>query len=508
MVHRAEESASQDERPGSGRDQTLLHAFLESSPDAALAVDRCGKILFGNAEAEKLFGYAEGQLTGQAIELLVPERLRATHGQEVAEFFQAPRPIAIGQRRNLHARHKDGRQIPVEIGLSPILLSDGLVVVATIRDMTARVRAEEKMLLIIRAAPAPMMMVCADGQIVLVNEAVERLFGYGSAELVGQSIELLIPKRFRRRRRQRVASFLARFQSRRLGQLFGLRKDGVEVPVEVALNPVRFGDELYVLCALTDMTERRRAQQQLLDHASQLERSNRELERSNLELQQLAHAASHDLQEPLRSIASFCQLLERRLADQLDEDSRQWIGIVVSSVARMKTLIDDLLSFSRVEGICRPFEPIRVAAVLTDVLTNLHSAIEESSAEVTWQQMPTVMGHRAQLVQLFQNLIGNAIKFHNQKPPRIHIAAQQEGSDWVFSVRDNGIGIEPQYYNKIFEVFQRLHVGSRYPGNGMGLAICRRVVHQHRGRIGVESEPGQGSTFHFTLPGVTSEAAR
>jgi light-regulated signal transduction histidine kinase (bacteriophytochrome) len=237
-----------------------------------------------------------------------------------------------------------------------------------------------------------------------------------------------------------------------------------------------------------------------------LEQYHTELERSNQELQQFAYVASHDLQEPLRMVTSYLQLLERRYRDRLDSDADEFIAYAVDGATRMQQLIKDLLTYSRVGSRQRSFEPNDCQAILDQALTNLQVAIEETGATVTHSALPTVMGDGTQLVQLFQNLIGNAIKFRNQRPPEIDVRAEiQNGSGgvaryWQFSVQDNGIGIESQYAERIFLIFQRLHDRDEYPGTGIGLAICKRIVERHGGRIWVESEPGKGSTFRFTLP--------
>jgi PAS domain S-box-containing protein len=244
----------------------------------------------------------------------------------------------------------------------------------------------------------------------------------------------------------------------------------------------------------TDITERKRGQ-------AVLRAAYDELARSNSELQQFAYVASHDLQEPLRMIGSYTQLLERRYADKLDPDAREFMEFIVDGATRMKQLIEDLLAYSRVGTRGKELRPVSAQAALDRALVNLRAAIESADAQVTHDALPDVSADDTQLTQLFQNLIGNAIKFKRPDDPiRVHVGMSDAGAEWRFSVSDNGIGIEPQYYERIFMVFQRLHTRDEYPGTGIGLAICKKVVDRHRGRIWVESAPGKGSTFHFTLP--------
>jgi PAS domain S-box-containing protein len=254
------------------------------------------------------------------------------------------------------------------------------------------------------------------------------------------------------------------------------------------------GTPLRMAGTCLDITERIKAEEKLRT-------LNEDLTRSNRDLEQFAYIASHDLQEPLRMVASYTQLLERRYGGQLDQDARDFIGFAVDGANRMQRLIQDLLTFSRITTRGQPLTPLDSHDPLGEAIANLQTAIQENGTLVTNGELPRVMGDRGQLVQVFQNLIANAVKFHRpEEPPRIHVSAERTGVFWTFRVADNGIGIDPKYFNQVFQVFQRLHTRSEYPGTGIGLAICRRTIERHGGRIWVESEPGKGSTFFFTLP--------
>jgi light-regulated signal transduction histidine kinase (bacteriophytochrome) len=248
-----------------------------------------------------------------------------------------------------------------------------------------------------------------------------------------------------------------------------------------------------------EIKERQRAEDQIKLYT-------KELERSNQELQQFAYVASHDLNEPLRMVSSYLQLLERRYDSQLSSEAKEFIAFAVDGAKRMQTLISDLLAYSRVGAQDKPFQSVELEEIVTQAATNLSVAITESHATISWDSLPAVNGDPIQLTQLFQNLIGNAIKFKGDRTPKIEIREEQLNGMRQISVSDNGIGIEPEYVERIFLIFQRLHSREEYPGNGIGLAICKRIAERHGGQIWVESQPGEGTTFNFTLPASQESA--
>jgi PAS domain S-box-containing protein len=272
-----------------------------------------------------------------------------------------------------------------------------------------------------------------------------------------------------------------------------LTRSGRSIPFYFTGLRMTMGNKNVLAGVGMDITERKKA-------AEALARLNEDLVRSNNELEQFAYAASHDLQEPLRMVSSYTQLLAERYEGRLDEKAQKYITYAVDGAVRMQRLINDLLTYSRVGTRGRPFENADLHALMGDAIRNLGVAIEESRAMITTGDLPTVRVDSAQLVQLFQNLLSNAIKFRGENLPRVHVSSRDGGSEWVFAVSDNGIGIERKYADRIFILFQRLHTRSEYPGTGIGLAVCKRIVERHGGRIWFESEPGKGSTFFFSLP--------
>jgi light-regulated signal transduction histidine kinase (bacteriophytochrome) len=281
-----------------------------------------------------------------------------------------------------------------------------------------------------------------------------------------------------------------------------IRKDGTRRCIEasISLRKDSSGKPIGFRGIVRDVTERRQAEEVLRVKTEELARSNRDLE-------QFAYVASHDLQEPLRMVTSYVQLLARRYNGKLDSEADEFINFAMDGSIRMRKLINDLLTYSRVKTKGKALEPTDCESVLSQSLDNLKVAIEENGALVTHDSLPTVMADNPQLVELFQNLIGNAIKFRGSEPPRIHVSAGRNGKGWIFSVRDNGIGIAPEYSKRIFIIFQRLHSREKYAGTGIGLAICQKIVERHGGRIWVESEAGKGATFYFTLPASKVEQA-
>ncbi len=364
----------------------------------------------------------------------------------------------------------------------------------------ARLRFEQAL----EGLPVSILAVDPEGAIVLANAEAERTFGYLRDELRGQSIEILVPESVRTAHTGYRARYLGEDRRRSMGQgrdLRGVRRDGSEFPVEVALNPIATEEGRWVLAAAIDTSELHRHRRELIDRT-------RSLERSNADLEQFAYIASHDLQEPIRMVASYAQLLESRYAEHLDERALKYLSYVISGAKRMQQLVSSLLLYSRAESASCEALPTDASTAAQAALENLTVRIQESRAVVECSKLPVVQCDPVQLTQLFQNLIGNGIKFNHSDPPRIQISSQPVGDRFiVFKVADNGIGIAPQHQSKIFGIFSRLHSREAYAGTGLGLAITRKIVERNQGEIWLESVPDEGSTFYFTLP-IADDAER
>ena len=355
---------------------------------------------------------------------------------------------------------------------------------------------------LLEASPEAMIVSDQRGEIAIVNSRAQEVFGYTREELLGRPIEILLPERLRGAHLGHREAYYAKPVNRSMGagrDLVGLRKDGAEFPIEVSLGPVETDLGVVVSTVIVDITARKAAEREL-------EEQREALSRSNAELEQFAYVASHDLQEPLRMVTSYVQLLAQRYQGKLDSDADDFIKFAVDGATRMKTLINDLLAYARVGSRGKALERVELAQVLEQALSNLAMAVQESCAQVTCDRLPVVTGDPLQLVELLQNLIGNALKFRRDSTPQVHIGAERRDSEWIVSVRDNGIGIDPQFRERIFVIFQRLHGREEYPGTGIGLAICKKIATRHGGRIWADSEPGHGATFSFTIPAAGKEA--
>jgi PAS domain S-box-containing protein len=338
-----------------------------------------------------------------------------------------------------------------------------------------------------------------NGHFRLVNRQLAYILGYEEDELIGRPSLSFVLAEDRDAVRENAVRMLKGECS--LGYEFRVVNKQAKIKwVMETVVPIYYRRKRATLGCLIDVTERKQMEERLKQITA-------ELQYSNTELEQFAYVISHDLQEPLRMVSSYTQLLAKRYSDKLDNDADEFIAYAVDGTKRMQSLLHDLLDYSRVGTRGKPFSLVNCEHIVEQAIANLKIAIEECDASVSYDVLPTIMGDEGQLVRLFQNLIGNAIKFRREEAPQVHISAKRMNYIVTFSVKDNGIGIDPQHSQSIFEIFRRLHTIEEYPGTGMGLAICKKIVERHGGHISVQSQPGQGSTFYFSVNTAGGEPA-
>jgi PAS domain S-box-containing protein len=476
--------------------QNRLAAIVETSDDAIISKDLDGIIRSWNLGAERLFGYTAEEIVGKHISTLAT----ADRVDEISNILDQLRRGERVVHYETKRRTKEGRILTVSLTVSPLRDSSGAIIGASkvARDITEQRRIselQEHLAAIVESSDDAIISKDLDGIIRSWNGGAEKIFGYTADEIVGKHISTLaapdrvdeIPNILGRiRRGERVEHYETKRRA----------KDGRILTVSLTVSPIRDSSGAIVGASKVarDITERERQEQAL-------RKANAALTRSNEDLQQFAYSASHDLQEPLRMVSTYGELLQRKFGGKLGPTGDEYIGYTIQGALRMEQLLKDLRAYTQASMSGQEAtEDVDAGAILDKALLSLGAAIKQSGALVTRTDLPSVRMHEFQLEQIFQNLIGNAIRYRASAPPRIHVAAVQQGSAWLFSVQDNGIGIDPQYKEQIFGIFKRLHNTSEYPGTGMGLAICERIVQRTGGRIWVESEAGRGSTFYFTIP--------
>ena len=472
-------------------------SIISTSHDAFVAIDESGIIADWNPQAENTFGWSRNEALGRKLsETIIPKRHRAAHVRGLQRFLSTGKTRLLNRRIELSAVHRDGHEFPVELTISPVQMGEAFVFNAFVRDITERKQTEEirsRLAAIVESSDDAIVGTTLDGVITSWNEGAEKLYGFGPQEAIGRKISFLVPHD----RLNEVRSILEREKAGERVEHFETvrrRQDGSLVDVSLTVSPILDADGQIVGVSniARDVSARKRAED--------LARRAEDLARSNADLEQFAYVASHDLQEPLRMVTSYCDLLQRRYVGKLDEDADDFIAYAVDGAKRMQELVRGLLAYSRVGPLSRTLQTVDSAQIFDRAVANLTVAIQESDAVVTHGLLPQVIADPTQLEHVLQNLIGNAVKFRRDEPPRVRVRATRKGEMWLFSVKDNGIGIDSQYSDKIFAIFQRLHGRGKYPGTGLGLAICKKIVERHGGRIWFDSQPGEGSTFYFTVP--------
>lgn len=486
--------------------EARLNAIVTASADAIITTDSRGRIQTLNPTAMQMLGCAGTTAAGtDLLETIVPDaqRDRLRDALDVGARARVGEFVLRAVELPLQG-HSVAREFLAEVSVARIARDGPCTLAWQIHDVGERRRADDRFRLAVEAAPNGMVMVDASGAIIMVNSRTENMFGYSRQELLGQPVELLIPEALRSGHVEQRVRYMEHPEPRAMGSgrdLYARHRDGRQISVEVGLNPIITREGCFVLAAVVDVSERKRLEAELSRRAEQLQRQNEELTRRNAELDEFTHIASHDLQEPLRQVTSFGKLLTVDIGGDLPEAAARDLEFVVDGAARMQRLIRDLLELSRAGRAQLRSERFRLDECVDEVLERLAAAIGENGAQVTRDPLPTMLGDRVLMTQLYQNLIGNAMKFvPTGRAPVIHLSAVRNArGGWVMAVRDNGIGIKPEYHESIFAPFKRLHGRAEYPGSGIGLAICRKAVERHGGRIWVESTLDRGASFCFEL---------
>ncbi len=495
-------------------DRYILEVLMEYAPDRIYFKDGQSRFLrINRAQAAWLGVPAPAAVNGKTdFDFFSEEHARQAFDDE-QEIMRTGIPIINKEEKETWP---DGRITWASSMKMPLRDAQGLIIgsFGISRDITKRRLAEEQFHTALRqtqeteirfhqlleSVPDGILIVDRGGRIQMTNRTTETLFGYRQEELLNQPVEMLVPERVRATHPQHRADYYAAPHTRPLGSgldLHGRRKDGREIPLEISLSPLPLKDHTMVVAIVRDVTERKHSEEILRAQAT-------ELARSNADLEQYAMVASHDLQEPLRMVAIYCERLRQDYAGKLDPQADTYINFAVEGARRMQRLINAVLEHAEIGVHLRPFVSVDCNIVLQRALIALQDAIIAAHAEIVADPLPTVKGDLTELVTLFQHLLDNAIKFRGEQPPHIHVSAKRHDDAWQFSVRDNGIGLDPKYANRIFIMFQRLHPRDRYPGDGIGLALCKKIVDHHGGRIWCEPVPGQGATFYFTFPPAPS----
>jgi PAS domain S-box-containing protein len=501
---------------GQAEPQSYLAAIFESSNDAIIGVDLAGMITSWNHAAEDIFGYKASEVLGRHVTLMLPEE-RAGEDKEILGRVWSGERVAHHETVRLR---RNGSRVNISLTVSPIRnVAGGIVGAAKIaRDLTEQKKIKEiaaQMRLAIEAAPNGMVMVDERGAITMVNSQLERMFGYDRAEMLGRTIEMLLPGRFREAHPGQRKDYLRSAETRAMGHgrdLFARRKDGTEFPVEVGLNPAATPEGTFVLAAVIDITARKRMEAELAkvhadlrDHAQTLEATVAErtahLQQIIAELETVSYSLSHDLRGPLRTIQGFSQIVLADAAARLRPEEKELLAKSIKAANRLDRLIQDVLAYARVSRQKLVLQTVHVEPLVRQIIDE-HPEFQPPKAELVIERpLAPVRGHEASLTQVITNLLDNAVKFMPLgRRPRIRIRSEKDGDHVALWFEDNGIGIPREAQTRLFAIFQRVHDEKTYPGTGIGLAIVRKAVERMGGTVRVESEPGAGSRFCVRLP--------
>jgi two-component system sensor kinase FixL len=494
-------------------DKYRLQAIINTAIDGIITIDANGIIETVNPAAARIFGYEPAEIIGQNVKILMPEPDRSQHDNYLENYHRTGEGQIIGKGREVLGRRKDGTVFPFLLSISEVTLHDKQIFTGIIHDISNQKKAEaalreseNKITSIIQAAVDGIITIDTRGMIEMVNPSAARLFGYEASELLGKSINVLMPEPDHSRHDGYMNNYHTTGKKKIIGigrEVTGLRKDGTTFPFYLSISEVELADRKVYTGFIHDITQQKLNEEKLRRYAA-------ELERSNLELQDFAYVSSHDLQEPLRKIQAFGDRLLTKEHANLSDQGKDYLDRMLNAASRMQNLINDLLAFSRVTTKSKPFVRVSLDKILTEVLSDLEITIEQTGTVINRSALPEIEAEPTQIRQLFQNLISNAIKFRKENvPPVIKIYSRQlqrqahltatPGDEQVeISVEDNGIGFDEKYLDRIFNIFQRLE-GQKYEGSGIGLAICRKIAIRHGGDITAQSQVGVGTRFIISL---------
>ena len=462
-----------------------LSELLESMPAGVVVVSVAGPIVLVNRELERMFGYGRAELIGRYVECLLPERYRAGHAELRAGYWSNPLPRAMGVGRELFGRRRDDSEFPIEIGLRAIELPEGRAVIAAVVDISERKLAQVTFQSVVEAAPYGMLMVDRNATITLVSAQIERMFGYPRAQVLGRRVEMLLPERYRNVHENHRLAFAQAPVMRAMGagrDLMARHCDGTEFPVEIGLNPV--GREGVVLAAVIDITWRKRLEL--------------ELRQANANLEEFTYVASHDLKSPVRGISDLVQWLVEDLGAAATPSIQHNLDRVGIRIRRLERIIDDLLEYARAGRVSSELVLIDARALVRDAL---EVQPVPSGFEVTIMSSASLFkAAKVPLETVLRNLIGNAIKHHDQKNGKVGVTVEDDAAYCLFTVADDGPGIPIEAQERVFRMFQTLTASER-EGSGMGLALTKRLVEAHGGHVTLESQDGQrGAKFRVWWP--------
>jgi PAS domain S-box-containing protein len=488
--------------------QARLAGIVNSAMDAIITVDEEQRIVLFNHAAELMFRCSAAEALGQSLNRFIPARFRGAHAQHIHTFERTGVTTrAMAGARDVSALRADGEEFPVEASISQVEANGQKLFTVILRDITERKRAEERFRQLIEHAPNGMVMVDQTGKIMLVNMQIEKSFGYSRDELLGQSIEMLVPERFRAHHPTYRGGFSAQPTARPMGMgrdLYGLRKDGSEFPVEIGLNPLATEQGPMVLGMIVDITERKRVEEQNRRLRAELEQRvverTAQLAAANKELEAFSYSVSHDLRAPLRHINGFSQALLEDYADKLDEAGKGFLQEVRSASQEMAQLIDDVLQLARVTRTEMRKEVVNLSELARGVVAELQEADAARTVAIEIDDGLVTHGDRRLLRVVLANLLGNAWKFTAKRTDaRISFGLEERDGQTVYFVRDNGAGFDMTYVGKLFGAFQRLHSTGEFEGTGIGLATVQRIINRHGGRVWAEGAVDKGATFYFSL---------